>query len=98
VSELPEAPSSSFLSRPLDEESRSAMHWLLLLSAFASLRSGVFAASVQDPEQDGTCRSSAVDYVDSGSYLVSADTAGKFSYASEFEGKTRTLLEARFCS
>jgi len=74
------------------------MHWLLLLSAVASLRSGVLAASVQDPEQDETCRSSAVDYVDSGSYLVSADTTGRFSYASEFEGKTHILLKAQFCS
>lgn len=37
-------------------------------------------------EQDETCQCLAVDYADAGSYLINADTEGKFSYASRFTG------------
>jgi hypothetical protein len=37
-------------------------------------------------QQEEACQSIAVDYTDNGSYLISGDTEGKFSYASRFTG------------
>lgn len=41
---------------------------------------------VDRTQNDGTCQCVALDYVDSGSYLIDATSEGKFSYASRFEG------------
>lgn len=44
------------------------------------------ALGVNSAQNDGTCQCVALDYVDSGSYLIDATSEGKFSYASMFEG------------
>lgn len=44
------------------------------------------ALGVNRAQNDGTCQCVALDYVDSGSYLIDATSEGKFSYASMFEG------------
>lgn len=46
----------------------------------------VNAFGVDSAQNDGTCQCVALDYVDSGSYLIDATSEGKFSYASMFEG------------
>jgi hypothetical protein len=43
-------------------------------------------APVDSAQNDGTCQSVALDYMDSGSYLVDANSEGNFRYASMFEG------------
>ncbi|KAK0640559.1 hypothetical protein B0T16DRAFT_460732 [Cercophora newfieldiana] len=63
---------------------------LLSLATLFQGRPGVVLAvpveGQEQLEQDETCQCLPVDYADSGSYLISGDTEGMFSYASRFTG------------
>ncbi|KAK0742742.1 hypothetical protein B0T18DRAFT_467390 [Schizothecium vesticola] len=67
------------------------MLWLqgLLTASFLWAPPHVNALGVDSAQNDGTCQCVALDYADSGSYLVDANAEGNFRYASMFEGNCR---------
>ncbi|KAK1828040.1 hypothetical protein QBC39DRAFT_375074 [Podospora conica] len=49
----------------------------------------VNALDVDSAQNDGSCQNVALDYADSGSYLIDANSEGNFKYASMFQGDCR---------
>jgi len=62
------------------------MRLLSVAWAISLLHTKAWAIPVENEPQAEACQCSAVDYADTGSYLINADTNGKFSYASRFTG------------
>jgi hypothetical protein len=58
------------------------------LLAVALLRRCSLAAAIDSQERgaDASCQCLAVDYADSGSYLVNVNAGGSFSFASQIQG------------
>ncbi|KAK0617766.1 hypothetical protein B0T14DRAFT_590716 [Immersiella caudata] len=74
------------------------MRFLLTVCATALLQGRAWSLAMpidgQD-QQDEACQATSVDYTDGGSYLISGDTEGKFSYASRFTAVASTLWQTR---
>lgn len=64
------------------------MLWLrgLLTASLLWAPPHVNAVAVDSAQNDESCQSVALDYMDSGSYLVDANSEGNFRYASMFQG------------